>query len=365
MLHKHAMGMQAALAVAKLFGYIGFAVFDDLTLTNAILVDTVAHGISYAGLYWAYRRYCLPPASAEPFKLEPDERKRLLKYGFFYNFNDAGTLALNSRLENFFVAAIMGPLAVGAYAFYSRLYIMTNRLLPVSMFQNVVQPVMFAVPKPHAAARLPGYFSFLVDTNVLLQLPITAFAVAYHKEIVEVIFGSRFIEDSLLMPLVFLFAAINVIATPVTIVAQYEEKAAVVLLSRVFGAYNIGALLLLIPILGVYGAAIATGSAEAMKNFFIWWHVRHTARWINWKSALLSGVLLWSAFVLVCVQIRAYFALPSIVHLVIGAAISIVVFAVYLRTPALSANDRTLLASLVKNRGERLLRLTGVLPARG
>ncbi len=56
------------------------------------------------------------------------------------------------------------------------------------------------------------------------------------------------------------------VADPVSLVAQYEEKAHVLLLSKLFAAYNVLAMFLLVPFLGIYGAAIAAGTAQTMKN---------------------------------------------------------------------------------------------------
>ncbi len=66
----------------------------------------------------AYRRYCVARRESGP---DPEEKRRLFRYGLFNNFNDAGTLMLTTRTDNFFIAAIIDPVAVGVYSFYSRL----------------------------------------------------------------------------------------------------------------------------------------------------------------------------------------------------------------------------------------------------
>ena len=159
----------------------------------------------------------------------------MLRYGVFNNFNDAGTLILSSKSDNFFIAAIIDPLSVGIYAFYTRLSEMAQQLLPGRLFENVVQPLFFAVPAGEADRKLPRYFSLLVNLNLLMQWPVLAFVTAYHAEIVQVVFGGKFIEHSWLLPVIVGFATFNIIAVPVTLVAQYEEKVQVILWSKVFG----------------------------------------------------------------------------------------------------------------------------------
>jgi len=58
------------------------------------------------------------------------ERKRLLRYGLFNNFNDAGTFFLESRVDNFFIAGFMNAVSVGIYSFYLRLNEMAMNMLP-------------------------------------------------------------------------------------------------------------------------------------------------------------------------------------------------------------------------------------------
>ena len=102
-----------------------------------------------------------------------------------------------------------------------------------------------------------------------MQWPLLAYVTAYHAEIVQVVFGGKFIEQSWLLPAIVAFATFNVIAVPVTLVAQYEEKVHVILWSKLFGIYNIIAILALLPVAGVYGAAIASGSAQVDEELCI------------------------------------------------------------------------------------------------
>jgi O-antigen/teichoic acid export membrane protein len=261
-------------------------------LRTALCADTISYAVVYIFLRAAYYRHCSAGVSPQIHRPPPEERKRLVKYAVFNNFNDAGTLFLDSRMDNFFIAAFMNAVSVCIYAFYMRLNEMATNVLPVRLFENIIQPMFFAVEPNEAEWRLPQYFTLLLNTNLLLQWPMVAFAVAYHSEIVHVVFGGKFIEHAWLLPIVLGFSTINCFATPVSLVAQYEEKVQIQLLSKVFAGYNIVAMLLLIPYLGLYGAAIASGSAQALKNLFVWWHVRHHAVWLNGRIAVATSMAL-------------------------------------------------------------------------
>ena len=151
------------------------------------------------------------------------------------------------------------------------------------------------------------------------------------------------------------------IAVPVTLVAQYEEKVQVILWSKLFGIYNILALLVLLPIAGVYGAAIASGSAQAMKNGYIWWHVRDRASWTNAGPALMFSVALWGAVVAICYLLKQVLEVPAILRLGMGAMIVGLAWLLHIRGPALSNADRSILNAVLRGREAVMLRRIGLL----
>ena len=77
---------------------------------------------------------------------------------------------------------MLSPVAVAAYAFYAKFIQMINNLIPQKLFENVIQPMFFAVPTAEADTRLSRYFTLLIDLNLALQLPAVAFAMVYHRE---------------------------------------------------------------------------------------------------------------------------------------------------------------------------------------
>ena len=361
MLHRYSVGSVALLSFGKLAWYSALAFAGLLTLRNAIYADTCAYVVIYIFLRLMYRRHSAGNVPTAGFRLGAEERKRLLRYGLFNNFNDAGTLFLDSRIDNFFIAAFMNPVAVGIYSFYVRLNEMAINVLPGRLFDNIIQPMFFAVKPADADQRLPQYFTFLLNTNLLLLWPIFAFSIVYHADIVRVVFGGKFIEHSWLLSIILGFALLNAFATPVALVAQYEEKAHIQLLSKIFAVYNIIALLVLIPWLGIYGAALAIGSSQILKNSFVWWFVRRRAVWLNAGPATGYSLGLWSAATALCWSLERFLHVPPIAQLIMGSAIFGVVALLYVRGPILCRSDRELLIRLFQGKEARLLRLLGML----
>jgi O-antigen/teichoic acid export membrane protein len=363
MMHRYSVGSMSTLSAVKLVAYGVLYVLHKLTLEAAILADMVAYACAYVSLRVTYNKYCLIPEARKPYRPEPEERKRLLRYGLYNNFNDAGVFLLYSTVDNFFIAAYLDTVSVGIYAFYGRLRQMVVNALPAKLFENIIQPMFFSIPREQADRNVPRFFSFLLNMNLLLQWPALAFAAAYHHEIVQLVFHGKFIDKSWLLPVMMAFATLNTIADPVSLVAQYEEKAHILLWSKLFAAFNIVAMFVLVPFFGIYGAAVAAGSAQALKNLFIWWYVRKRAVWTNARASLLSSVGLWTAVTGVCYGLKVLFPLPASLQLVMGAAVFITGGLIYIRSPALSASDRDILRSVMPDKAARIMQRVGFLPA--
>jgi O-antigen/teichoic acid export membrane protein len=360
MLHRFSVGAVALLSTGKLAGYCVMLYLGAFSLRHAIFADTAAYAIVYVFMLSIYRGRAMPKERLPPYRQSPDERKRMIRYGLFNNFNDTGSLLLGGATDNFFIAAFIDPVRVGVYAFYGRLNDMAINLLPVRLFDNIIQPLFFSVQRNEAEQRIPRLFTFLIDINVVLLWAILAFSIVYHADLVKVLFAGKFIEYSWLLPLIVFFSTVNSISVPVTLVTQHEEKAEILLYSKVFVAYNLIAMVVLIPIAGIYGAMLARGSAEAFKNAFVWWCMRHRAKWTNARAVLVTALLLWGSIVAVCYAVKHWVHAPAIVHLAFGIVACAAGLLVYLRSPALARSDREILRSVFHGGEGRLLRILGL-----
>jgi O-antigen/teichoic acid export membrane protein len=363
MMHRYSVGSMSTLSLVKLVAYTALYLLHRLTLEAAIFADMLAWGIAYVSLRLTYNRQCLVPEARGRYTPTGEERKRLVRYGLYNNFNDAGVFLLYSTMDNFFIAAYLDTVSVGIYSFYGRLRQLVVNALPAKQFENIVQPMFFSIPADQADRNIPRFFSFLLNMNLLLMWPALGFSIAYHHEVVQLVFHSKFIEKSWLLPVLMAFALLNVIDNPASVVAQYEEKAHILLLSKIFAAYNILAMFLLVPFLGIYGAALAGGSAQTLKNFFIWWHVRNRAVWINARAAVLSSIGLWGAAVAACYGLKVLVPLPALLQIVMGAIIFVITGLIFIRSPALSSSDRDILRSVTPDKAARIMQRVGFIPA--
>lgn len=363
MLHRYSVGSVAVISAGKLLAYLGIATFGTLSLRAAILADIVAYGLGCALLLVVARRL---PATASPDEAPIDaaERRRLLRYAAFNHLNDASSLLVYGQTDNFFIGALLNPVAVAIYAFYGRLTDMINNLAPQKLFDNVIQPLFFAVPAAEADSRLSRYFTLLIDLNLSLQLPAVALVAVYHHDIVQLFFGGKYLPQSDLFPLVLALSMIPCsLSVPIALVAQYHERTGLMLASELFGLYQIAAMLLLVPVIGLYGAALSTGSFHALRNFWIWWQLRRRVRWLNVRGLLASAGVIWGSVIICCGALRSLAPQwPVALHLLIGAIACGIGMLIFLRSPGISESDREILGRILHGREARALQWLGLVP---
>ena len=150
-----------------------------------------------------------------------------------------------------------------------------------------------------------------------------------------------------------------IISIPITLVAQLEEKARIILASKVFGLLGIAASLMLIPRIGVVGAVVASGTAILLKNLFVWWFVRDLARWTNATAFVLRATVIWTLFAVVAQQERIWLAeYPALA--LIGALGLLAVFCLVQLRVAVTAEHRAIVGNLFSGRERKILQLLGI-----
>ncbi|MEO7775099.1 MAG: hypothetical protein ABIT36_12835 [Steroidobacteraceae bacterium] len=364
MLHHFAVGSVAVLSVGKLVGYSLVAWFATLDLNAAIVVDLIAYSAAYLLLLRGFLLTQREARQAPPMPLhDAQDARRMRRYAAYSYLNEAGSVLQYNETDRFFIAALMNSIAVASYAFYTRLMDMATSLIPQRLFDNLVQPLFFAIPPAEAAEKLPRYFSFLINFSLLYQLPLLTFAAVYHHDLVLVVFAGKYIEYSYLLPLTIFFATADwVFSSPIHLIAQYRERTGLIFRSQMLGVYLILAMLTLVPVLGLLGAVIASGTYHIVRNAFMWFKMRNDAIWKNWRASLVASALLWGTTAALCLALTHFTQWSPLVNLVVGALVCGTVALLFMRTSVISEADRRILANVFHGRETRALHLLGLAP---
>ena len=192
------------------------------------------------------------------------------------------------------------------------------------------------------------------------MVPATAYAAVVHRDIFEIVFGGRYQEFSSLLVWLFCFASLTAFAQPLALVIQLHVKAAIILMAKLSGLYNILALLALVPSYGVYWAAVATGSAEMLRQAFQWWFVRHDASFRNMGKFFGLTITGWLIFYALLAWAQDYIG-SAIWRLIISTIFGAIWWLIYIRLPLFNHGERSAIRRAAGPRSRKVLTLIGIL----
>jgi O-antigen/teichoic acid export membrane protein len=357
LMQRTALILQTLLPVIKLIGYL-IAVKLGITVTSVLVADFVAYVLMFFGLSFNYSRRVR--SDGGPTVFSKDESRRMIRYGLFYNFNDMGQIPVGNKIDTFFIASIIDAASVGAYALGNRTLEIVRSLMPHKFFLDVIRPLFFTLDRVDDSQNVTMYFKLLVKLSYLFMIPATAYVAVAHRDIFEIVFGGKFQEFSSLLVWLFCFASLTAFEKPLTLLMQLHEKAAIILMAKLSGLYNILALLALVPSYGVYGAAVATGSAEILRQAFQWWFVRHDASFRNMGKFFGLTITGWLIFYALLAWAQNYIG-SAIWRLVLSTIFGAIWWLVYIRLTLFNHEERSAISMAAGPRSRNLLKLIGIL----
>lgn len=245
-------------------------------LQGLLVGETIAYSILFLVQRTFYRRFlafCPTDAGVElPFR-------RLLKFGGFTFLNETGAQVLSDSTDVFVIAAVLGPAAVGTYAFATRVMTLATHILPQFAFINVIRPAFFTMHvQDDAPGQINARFNFLVKLIALFSVPlILAIFILGDKMIIH-IFDPKYLSSLTVLWIVAGFTVFNFFFEPIGLVLQSIEKVEILFYSKIFAVYNLATSILWVEPYGIVGVAVSTGTAVLFKNIFCYFlakkHVR-------------------------------------------------------------------------------------------
>ena len=288
-LQKYSKAIGCLFSGTRVIGY-SLIIFLEKNLWYAIVTDVSAYFIVFTCLQALYCKK-VPAKGGRHSSFLPREKKRIATYAFFYNFNDAGDGLLNSYFDNLIIAVVMSPAAVGAYSFCVTIVVLVGNLLPLRYFKEIIQALFFSVALSRKKNRTQFLFQSLIKVNLIFALPVFCFLMLFSRDIILIFFNGKFVDYAMVLCTIFFF--FEVLSVPTALVAQLQEKAKIIFYSKIFALYNLLADIILIQWIGIWGAALATGTAVLGKNLFIWNFVRTDATLKGMGNFFTKLILFW------------------------------------------------------------------------
>ena len=354
---KYSQSLAALFMALKLIGY-GYVMLTYKSLYATFVAELIAYLVLLAGLQITYYNK-IPVHAGKLESIGRKEKKRLVRYAFFYNFNDAGSSILTPDFDNFIIVMYLDPIAVGAYAFCQRVAKTLEHVFPVTYLLDIVRPAFITVGLNSSQARITLIFQILIKITYIVTIPLFVCVFLLGRDMTLLFFDGKFMEYSQLLSAVFFFVMLNAFESPLSLTAMLKERADIMLYSKIFALYNIIADILLIQNFGIWGAVIATGTATFGKNIFIWYFVRSEASFDGMGMFFITLVLFWAATGTIVWGMCNMLTLNHAEHFVLAFILVAMCFVLQFKFGLLSANEAGIIRDIFsKNpRLKPLLRL--------
>jgi len=237
---------------------------------NGLLIgESIAYVVLFMLYQFYYQRFIKNNLIKKKVKLP---LKRLLKFGGFSYFNEAGSKILSVSTDYFIISAFLGVHAVGIYGFASRLMFMITRIMPQVSFIKIIRPIYLdKYVQNKDLKQLRKMFMLLVKIIAFFSFPITTGILLLGDNLIIYVFGIKYIDSLMVVWIMALFFMVNNFQFPIALVLQSLEKVNILFYSKIFAVYNLVLDLIVVKTYGIVGIAIVTGSAVLFKWLFCYY----------------------------------------------------------------------------------------------
>lgn len=244
----HTMDRLCRLAFAVGFVLLGFGALGALA---GYIVSSVL--VALSGLAFIYFRLYRP---AEPGSIEPGLVRRIGEYSIPLTFTNTANV-LDKRIDTVLVGVFLTPAAVSFYVVSKQI---------VSFIETPVSALGFTLSPTYGSEKASGnldraariYETALVH-SLLLYLPAAAGLFLVAGPTVELVFGTEFSGAVPVLQVLCLYAVLQsvtkITSNGLDFLGRARDRAVA---KGVTAVLNVGLNVLLIPTIGVVGAAVAT-----------------------------------------------------------------------------------------------------------
>ena len=315
-LHKIAFTIQIVVVACRAAAYLVCFV-KGYGLWEILVIDSVVYCVLMTAFYVFYIRK-VPRAEGERTQFGATDKRRILRYAFFNNFNSIGIRFMDSGVNYLIVAYFMSPTQVAIFAFCNQLANRFARLNPVSHLTSVIRPAFFSLGLASEEERTVVMVRFLLKCIMWFFIPVFCFSILMGEAFIALVFG-KYQEYSNIFAACVVVSVANAIGFPISMSAQLRERVDVILYSKIFALLSLAVSVLTVPLWGIWGAVVALGMGHLFKNLFIGWFVRDLLPIRAVASATMQVAIFWGA-----VTLLLYFALQPTatpLDLAIGVAV--------------------------------------------
>ena len=186
--------------------------------------------------------------------------KRILKFALPNYFYLSGQVFTDYSIDNFVITHFMTLKHVALYGVSIAFPTYMGNFSPGRVLQGVLIPSLVSkYTKDESKSTLIFIFSFLQKINAYILLPIYLILIVFAEDVIVLIYGVNYADSALAARLLLLFSIVRTMTDPFYTICYTIEKSNIVLQTMIWGILNLVGNIILVPLLGIEGAALSTG----------------------------------------------------------------------------------------------------------
>jgi O-antigen/teichoic acid export membrane protein len=277
-----------------------------------------ALGILWGILAFPVRDLVRPP-------VRPGLYIKAVQFGFPFLGAAAGQAALNF-FDRFFLLQSQGADVAGVYAYqYKIVFMITAFVGP--LLGNSVMPYFYEAFNLREFERASRYLTITVKYTFVIIVPVLLLVGMISQDLVRLLAQESYVADPMLTAILLLVPLLVFLNSQLQNVLLMERRRWLISgLTLVGAGANIGLNILLIPVLGSYGAAIATVLSFAALFVPMNYAVRHSEVRIEYGKARIPSTLIAGVVAAIPAAAAAFF-LDGLLGLLLPAVILLPIYA--------------------------------------
>lgn len=267
---RHVLGYVRIISKLLVVAFVVYLALTGQGLFFAISILLMAAIVEFFIYLWFFTKRYLE--NKHKFKISENRYLPIKKIRSFSIYNwlfKSGQVFREYSVDQFVISYFLNTTQVAFYGVAIAIPSMMRSFSPGRMLQGVLLPTFVKKfeKKGTIDSVLPGYL-LLQKVNLAILMPLGIGFFIFVPEIISIIYSDTYLPAVNSARILIGLGIIQGLADPFYMISQSVEKANLVFYSSFFGFFNLGANLVLVPILGIEGAAIATGSIGILIYIF-------------------------------------------------------------------------------------------------
>lgn len=203
--------------------------------------------------------------------------RRMFSFGLYNFLWQGGQVFREYAVDSYVIALFLDPASVAVYGIAIVIPQLMRSFSPGRMLSGVLMPAFVSrYTQEQGTEGTRRYFILLQKVNAFVYLPMMGLFALTANRLLPLVYGEAYARSVSAALILIVLSVAQSIADPYFFLSQVLEKPEFVFYSSIWGVVNLGLAILLVPRIGIEGAAIATGASGilALSYFLTIYRVR-------------------------------------------------------------------------------------------